>query len=396
VCQLGGNKFGRPADDHSAHFNCFVDASSTLRRRFVDVARTMHVKLTAMGARESWEHEQEAIYLYAALAEAEPAPARRALFASLANEARAQAGIWANAAASAGAPVPTTFVPSARTRLVATLARRLGPARLRPVLAAMKVRGLSIYSTLPPGHAMPKSADEIGRRHRGAASGNLRAAVFGANDGLVSNASLILGVAGAVGATDSAGPSHAVLISGVAGLLAGAFSMAAGEFVSVSTQREMLEHQVAAERDELAQYPQEEAAELSLIYQARGLPKSDADRIADRIVANPEYALDALVREELGVDPSALGSPWGAAVASFFAFATGALVPLAPFAIARGPSALPISIALTATALFSLGAAMSLFSGRGAWRGGLRMLLIGCAAAGATFVIGHLLGAAVS
>jgi VIT1/CCC1 family predicted Fe2+/Mn2+ transporter len=345
-----------------------------------------------MGARESWEHEQEAIYLYAALAEAEPAPARRQLFASLANEARGQARIWENAAASAGTPVPTTFVPNARARLVATLARRLGPARLRPVLAAMKVRGLSIYSTLAPGHAMPKSADEIGRRHRGAASGNLRAAVFGANDGLVSNASLILGVAGAVGAA----PGHAVLISGVAGLLAGAFSMAAGEFVSVSTQREMLEHQVAAERDELAQYPHEEAAELSLIYQARGLPREDADRISDRIVANPDYALDALVREELGVDPSALGSPWGAAVASFFAFATGALVPLAPFAIARGPSALPTSIALTATALFSLGAAMSLFAGRGAWRGGLRMLLIGCAAAGATFLIGHVLGAAVS
>jgi VIT1/CCC1 family predicted Fe2+/Mn2+ transporter len=346
-----------------------------------------------MSARESWEHEQEAIYLYAALAEAEPAPARRQLFASLAEEARSQADIWAKAAASAGEPVPTTFVPNARARLVAMLARRLGPARLRPVLAAMKVRGLSIYSTLAPGHAMPTSADEIGRHHRSAASGNLRAAVFGANDGLVSNASLILGVAGA---TAGAASGHAVLISGVAGLLAGAFSMAAGEFVSVSTQREMLERQVAAERDELAQYPHEEAAELSLIYQARGLPREDADRIADRIVANPAYALDALVREELGVDPGSLGSPWGAAVASFFAFATGALVPLAPFAVARGPSALPASIAFTAAALFSLGAAMSLFAGRGALRGGLRMLLIGCAAAGATFFIGHLLGAAVS
>ncbi len=349
-----------------------------------------------MGARESWEHEQEAIYLYAALAEAEPAPERRQLFACLANEARAQAGIWENAAVSAGAPVPSTFVPNARVRLVGALARWLGPARLRPVLAAMKVRGLSTYGMLPPGHAMPKSADEVGLRHRGAANGTLRAAVFGANDGLVSNASLILGVAGAVGATEGAASGHAVLISGVAGLLAGAFSMAAGEFVSVSTQREMLEHQIAAERDELALYPEQEAAELSLIYQARGLPKEDADRIAGRIVANPAYALDALVREELGVDPDALGSPWGAAVASFFAFATGALVPLAPFAVARGPSALPASIALTSATLFALGAAMSLFAGRGALRGGLRMLLIGCAAAGATFGIGHLLGAAVS
>jgi VIT1/CCC1 family predicted Fe2+/Mn2+ transporter len=348
-----------------------------------------------MSARDSWEHEQEAIYLYGALAEAEPAAARRQLFASLAEEARSQAGIWADAAARAGDPVPAVFAPGFRARLVATLARRLGPVRLRPVLAAMKVRGLSVYGTTAGGHAMPHSVDEVGKRHRGATNGNLRAAVFGANDGLVSNASLILGVAGAAGASAGGGAERAVLISGVAGLLAGAFSMAAGEFVSVSTQREMLERQIDAERDELAQYPAEEAAELSLIYQARGLPREDADRIAERIIANPNYALDTLAREELGLDPASLGSPLGAAVASFFAFAVGAVVPLVPFAVARGPSALPTSIALTAAALFSLGAAMSLFAGRGAARGGLRMLLIGCAAAGANFLIGHLLGAVV-
>jgi VIT1/CCC1 family predicted Fe2+/Mn2+ transporter len=346
-----------------------------------------------MNARQSWEHEQESIYLYVALAEAEPAPGQRALFARLADEARAQAASWAARAAREGAPVPATYAPSARARLVAGLARRLGPSRLRPVLAAMKVRGLSAYGvgSLAAGHAMPHSVDEVGRRHRGAASGNLRAAVFGANDGLVSNASLILGVAGASGDTSG----RAVLISGIAGLLAGAFSMAAGEFVSVSSQREMLERQIAAERDELAQYPHEEAAELSLIYQARGLPREDADRVAERIVANPAYALDALAREELGVDPGELGSPWGAAISSFLSFAAGAIVPLAPFVFARGPAALTAAVALTSVALFSVGAAMSLFSGRGAARGGLRMLLVGAAAAGATFLIGRLLGVAV-
>ncbi len=351
-----------------------------------------------MSARDSWEHEQEAIYLYGALADAERNPEQRQLFAHLADEARAQSKIWADAATRDGAPVPAAFTPRSRVRLVATLARRLGPARVRRVLAAMKVRGMSAYGATPHGHATPQSAEEIGKRHRGAASGNLRAADFGANDGLVSNASLILGVAGAAGAAEggaTGGSGHAVVISGIAGLLAGAFSMAAGELISVTSQREMLERQIAAERDELAQYPEAEAAELSLIYQARGLPKEDADRFAERIVANPKYALDALAREELGVDPAELGSARGAAISSFFSFSIGALVPLAPFAFARGQSAFVASIALTAVALFSVGAAISLFSGHGAIRGGLRMLLVGTMAAGATFIIGRALGVVV-
>jgi VIT1/CCC1 family predicted Fe2+/Mn2+ transporter len=349
-----------------------------------------------MGASDSWLQEMEGVFLYKALAEAESAPERRALFARLAGEAEAQAAIWSREAAVNSERLPEPFVPSARLRLVAMLARRLGPVRLRPVLAAMKVRGLSIYnaSTKPAGHAMPTSAEEIGRRHRGAAAANFRAAVFGANDGLVSNASLILGVAGATNVGDGSG--RAILISGAAGLLAGAFSMAAGEYISVRSQREMLERQVGAERDELAQYPVQEAAELSLIYQARGLPREDANRMAERIIANPEYALDALVREELGLDPASLGSPWGAALASFFSFASGAIVPLIPFTITSSRGALPASIALTAAALFGVGAAISLFSGRGATRGGLRMLLIGAAAAAATFFIGRALGVAIN
>jgi VIT1/CCC1 family predicted Fe2+/Mn2+ transporter len=351
-----------------------------------------------MGATRSWTQEMESVYLYRALAEAEAAPERRALFAQLAGEAEAQAAIWSKEAARLSERLPEPFTPGLRLRVVAALARRIGPVRLRPVLAAMKVRGLSVYGTYaaarPEGHAMPTSAEEVGRRHRTAAAVNLRAAVFGANDGLVSNASLILGVAGATSAGNGAS-DHAVLISGAAGLLAGAFSMASGEYVSVRSQREMLERQIAAERDELAQYPAQEAAELSLIYQARGLPREDADRMAERIVATPEYALDALVREELGLDPAALGSPWGAASASFLSFAVGAVVPLLPFLAWRGPSALPASIALTAAALFGVGAAISLFSGRSAARGGLRMLLIGAAAATATFLIGRALGVAV-
>ena len=359
-----------------------------------------------MSARESWAQEMESVFLYRAIVEVEPSEERRALFAKLAGEAEAQAGIWADQMRRDGLTPPALFQPPARARLVAALVRRLGPERLKAVLAAMKVRGMSIYGGRAAansdvgvgadgpgrlkGHPMPSSVDEIGRRHRhGPAGGNLRAAVFGASDGLVSNVCLILGVAGA--RTDG----HAVVISGVAGLLAGALSMAAGEYISVRSQREMFEHQIDAERDELLKYPREEAAELSLIYQARGLGQDDADRMAGRIVANPGYALDALAREELGLDPGALGSPVGAASFSFAAFAAGAAVPLLPFVVASGGRALGVALGLTAAALFAVGCTISLFTGRGAVRGGTRMLVIGAVAGAVTYGIGRLVGAAV-
>jgi VIT1/CCC1 family predicted Fe2+/Mn2+ transporter len=357
-----------------------------------------------MSARESWAQEMESVFLYRAIVDVEPSEERRALFAKLAGEAEAQAGIWADKMRRDGLAPPDRFHPPTRARLVAVLVRRLGPERLKSVLSAMKVRGMSIYgrdtaassdtgaaaSGRPKEHPMPSSVDEIGLRHRhGPAGGNLRAAVFGASDGLVSNVCLILGVAGA--RTDG----HTVVISGVAGLLAGALSMAAGEYISVRSQREMFEHQINAERDELMQYPREEAAELSLIYQARGLDKDDADRMSGRIVANPRYALDALAREELGLDPGALGSPVGAASFSFASFAVGAAVPLLPFIVASGGRALGFALGLTAAALFAVGCAISLFTGRGALRGGTRMLMIGAAAGAVTYGIGRLVGAAV-
>jgi len=347
-----------------------------------------------MGARESWAQEMESAFLYRVIAEGEASADGRALFANLAREAEAQAGVWATDIAAADGKPPGDLVPGVRVRVVAALVRRLGARRMKGVLAAMKVRGMSVFGDVPGaghGHAMPHTVEDIGRRHRGRlAGGNLRAAVFGASDGLVSNVCLILGVAGAHPT------GSAVLVSGVAGLLAGAFSMAAGEYVSVRSQREMFEHQIGAERDELAKYPVQEAAELSLIYQARGLGKEDADRVATRIVANPRYALDALAREELGLDPGALGSPVGAAVFSFASFSVGAAVPLAPFLASAGGLALGVSVALTAAALFGVGCAISLYTGRGAVRGGVRTLLLGAAAGAVTYGIGRLLGAAVS
>jgi VIT1/CCC1 family predicted Fe2+/Mn2+ transporter len=251
---------------------------------------------------------------------------------------------------------------------------------------------------------MPTSASSgaMERRHRGLSSGgNLRAAVFGVNDGLVSNASLIMGVAGATmqaaqSAPDGMTTRGVILLSGFAGMLAGAFSMAAGEYVSVRSQREMYEYQIALEREELAEYPEEEAAELALIYEARGIEKNEARRVAAAMIADPVKGLDTLAREELGLNPDELGSPWGAATFSFVSFTVGAMIPLAPFFLIVGTNALYTSIACTALALFAVGSTLSLFTGRRALWGGLRMLFIGGSAGALTFLIGKLLGVSLS
>jgi VIT1/CCC1 family predicted Fe2+/Mn2+ transporter len=336
---------------------------------------------------ESWAEERRSAYLYRIVAEAEAGTPRQALFSELAHEADKQAAIWERHARSAGQPVPDGFVPDLRTRLVAGLVRRFGPRSLRGVLAAMKVRGMSLYAGAMPGHAMPSSVEDIGRRHRSVGSGgNLRAAVFGVNDGLISNASLIMGIAGATS------DNSIILLSGAAGLIAGAFSMAAGEYVSVRSQREMYEYQIGLEKDELDHYPDEEAEELALIYQARGLPREEAASLARSLTSDPQKALATLAREELGLNPEDLGSPWGAALFSFFSFAIGATIPLVPFLLARGMTSLIIAVALTAVGLFAVGAVLSLFTGRGAFYSGARMLLIGAAAGTFTFLIGRLLG----
>jgi VIT1/CCC1 family predicted Fe2+/Mn2+ transporter len=343
-----------------------------------------------MNPLESWGEEQRSAFLYRACAEAETGTPRAALFARLAIEAEAQAAIWRAQLTARGHPPPGPYVPDGRARFVARLVQRLGPRRLRGVLAAMKVRGMAVYGSPAiddGGHATPMAGSGVEHRHRNlGGGGNLRAAVFGISDGLVSNASLILGVSGA-------NPdSRMVLLAGVAGLAAGAFAMAAGEYVSVRSQRELYEYQIALERDELTEYPEAEAQELALIYVAKGLPQGEADRLAQRLVSEPEHALDTLAREELGLNPGDLGSPLGAAASSFGAFAAGAAVPLAPFVFATGAAALPIAIGCTAVALFGVGAVLSLFTGRSAWLSGMRTLALGALAGGVTFALGRLVG----
>jgi VIT1/CCC1 family predicted Fe2+/Mn2+ transporter len=225
---------------------------------------------------------------------------------------------------------------------------------------------------------------------RGTAGGRLRAAIFGINDGLVTNASLVVGVA-------AAEPGRQVVIlAGIAGLVAGAFSMAAGEFISMSVQREMFEAQLALERRELEDDPDGERHEVAVIFRAKGLAVDDAERIADSVMAQPEVALDLMAREELGLNPDDLGSPWGAAISSFFAFATGALVPLVPYIWLSGPNALLVSLLFAGLVMMAVGAATARLTHRGMLFGAARALAIGALATGVTFVVGRVVGVAVS
>lgn len=335
----------------------------------------------------SWLAEKQSVMLYQALAAKESNPRFQHLFSRLAEAADDQARIWEQQITADGSHVPTHAPTTLRTRIILALIHAFGARPLLSVLAAAKVRGLSVYTSHLVHHETPLDVAEVGKRHsKSAAGGNLRASVFGINDGLVSNAALIFGMAGA-----SSLDVHLVLMAGVAGLLAGAFSMAAGEYISVRAQRDMFEYQIGLEAEELKLYPEEEAMELALIYEARGLDKTDALALARRLVNDPAKALDTLAREELGVDPSELASPLQAALFSFLAFSFGALVPLMPFVLGAGSQGFVAAIIATGGALFLTGATVSLFTGKAFLASGLRMLLIGAAAATATFYIGKLL-----
>jgi len=229
------------------------------------------------------------------------------------------------------------------------------------------------------------------KRHRSVGGNALRAAVLGGNDGLVSNFSLIMGVAGATsGQTE-------VALAGLAGLLAGALSMAMGEWVSVKSSQELYENQMQLEMDELEANPEGEENELALIYQSKGIPENQARTMAADIISDKSKAHEILVREELGINPEELkGSAMEAAVASFLLFAIGAVIPLVPFFFAGGIKAVLISSAASALGLFLIGSAITLFTGKSVWYSGMRQVVFGLAAAAVTFGIGKLIGVAIA
>ena len=257
--------------------------------------------------------------------------------------------------------------------------------------AAAAMGGVVEDAIGPAATAATEAAPTVTERwHVSGTSGTLRASIFGISDGLVSNLSLVMGVVGAT--SDNA----IIVLAGVAGLLAGAFSMAAGEWVSMQSQRELFERQIELEREELRVMPEQEEAELARLYQRKGIPQVDAMRLAHHLMQDPEMALDTKVREELGLDPEQLGSPFGAAAGSFLAFVVGAAVPLVPFLVTSGQVAFVASLVASMVALFLVGAGVSLLTGKSAWRSGLRQMLIGGLAAAVTFAVGSLLGVNIS
>ncbi|WP_200917139.1 VIT1/CCC1 family protein [Jeongeupia sp. HS-3] len=359
----------------------------------------------------NWRDEKNSAALYQALAEAEKNPDRRVIFRQLAEAEQGHAQIWRKRLEAAGVAVPA-FRPDFKTRLLRRLIRWFGPSFVIASVAAAEAADENKYAGQADAGAL--SSEErshaaivgavargsvdgaaIARAepwHRGVSSGNdLRAAVLGVNDGLVSNFCLIMGVAGAGAAQAS------VLLTGAAGLLAGAMSMALGEWLSVTNARELAGSQLAREAEELAQTPEAEQHELVLIYRAKGLPKDEAEQIAARLMQDPDTALQALAREELGIDPDALGgNPWRAAGVSFLLFSMGALMPVLPFALLNGTVAIIGSAVLSVLALLFVGAVTSLFNGRSATFSAIRQTLTASVAAAITFGMGYWLGASLS
>ncbi len=348
------------------------------------------------------------------MADVEPDAAVAKVFRDLAEAEDKHAAFWERQLQARGVD-PGPRKPSWRARVLTWTARRFGARMILPTVATRETLGRNDYMkqaesahTRMPAEersharvlqsmlkrttgALGSEVARVEGRHRNVGGNALRAAVLGANDGLCSNLALVMGIAGA------SSSSKLILVSGVAGLVAGACSMALGEWLSVTSARELAERELAVERDELAAAPEEEREELQLIYEAKGIPEHEAKQMSASVIRNKDTALDVLAREELGIDPEELGgSARVAAVTSFFLFAFGALFPILPFLLTSGVTAILASILTSGLALFGIGAAITIFTGRSVWVSGGRQLALGLAAAGLTFGLGHLLGVAIS
>jgi len=376
-----------------------AESDSSVRRREVPYVTRY---------REYWESEQSAAWLYRKLAEVADEESAATL-TRLAEAEERHASHWEKLLAQAGVADLKYSGPPRRERFLAWLARRFGVEHVLPILIRLEAADARKYIGVPEaptamgqeevqhgrtlaliGKGGPGRIADIESRHKVRSGGALRAATFGVSDGLVSNLSLVIGVAGGTA------NNQIILLAGMAGLVAGALSMGAGEWVSVKSQRELYEREIEIEREELLAFPEEETAELAMIYRAKGIEPEAAERLAGRIMLRPTAALDTLAREELGLDPSDLVSPWVAAIASFLAFAAGAFVPVIPYIIGSGTAAFVAAAGLSGLLLALVGLMISILTGRSAVVTAGRMLLIGALAASATFGIGKLIGVSVN
>jgi len=361
--------------------------------------------------RNNIQTEVDAGFLYQKLAEHEPDPSIANVFRKMSEIENEHAAAFAR---KANIPLETLMKPSWRARTINAIGKIFGYNYVLGVLmeteksisnAVIKQKrsGNQDITGTETTHikilrSVLEKQDKVSgpqiskfeSRHRSVGGNAIRAAVLGGNDGLISNFSLVMGIAGASTNQES------VLLAGVAGLLAGSLSMAMGEWISVRSSQELYQNQMQIEMEELETSPESEKKELALIYMAKGIPEGQAHQIAEDLMKDKNHAHDIMVKEELGIDPEELkGSAVEAALYSFILFAIGAVIPVLPFMFTNGMQAVILSVALSTIGLFVIGAAITLFTGRNVWYSGLRQVLFGLSAAAVTFVIGKIIGVSV-
>ena len=361
----------------------------------------------------SIQTEVDASFLYQKLADREEDPAIGRIYREMAAIEKSHAEAFAQ---KEGISVDQLMQPSWRARTINMIGKIFGydyvlgvlmdteKGLSRAILKSKEKNKLAIWGTetnhvkilrhILEQQKSPRAGSYISKfesGHRSVGGNAIRAGVLGGNDGLVSNFSLVMGVAGATAGGDG------VLLSGLAGMLAGALSMALGEWISVKSSQELYENQMAIEMEELEENPEAERKELALIYMAKGIPEAQAEAMAMETIQDKTHAHEVLVKEELGINTEELqGSAAEAAIYSFIFFFCGAIIPVIPFLFTSGTKAILLSIGFSTAGLFLIGAAITLFTGRNVWRSGLRQVFFGLAAAAITFGIGKLIGVSIA
>ena len=359
--------------------------------------------------KEYLRSEIEAASMYKILAQFETDPEKSEIFEQLSQSEIKHAQHWSE---KLGNPTTDVTLQTSTPKLIyiRMVCSLFGPKKILPWLARIESKEIGAYVHEVEGQELLEEEKNHARIlskmalenpdnqqirevwHTHGSGGSVRAAVLGINDGLVSNFCLMMGVAGG---TTTSGNLDFVILAGVAALVAGSLSMATGEYISVRSQKDIYEHQIDIERAELEEWPEEEEEELVLIYRAKGIEESQAKVIASALMADPNRALDTMAREELGLNPQDLGSPWSAAISSLLAFALGALIPIIPILFSSGNISIILSAIFSSLVLFIVGGIVSVASGKNIFVGATRMLLAGTLAATVTYGVGYLLGISI-
>lgn len=355
--------------------------------------------------------EIDASYLYQKLAENEKDTVIADVYKQMSSIERGHAEAFAK---KANISLENLMIPSGRAKTLNLIGRIFGydyvlgilmnteKSLSNGILMAKKQHGMPITGTETnhvtilrwildrEANMSSEHITKFEKQHRSVGGNAIRAAVLGGNDGLVSNFSLVMGIAGATSGNEW------VLLAGLAGLLAGALSMSLGEWISVKSSQELYENQMEVEMEELETNPEGEKHELALIYMTKWVPEAQAHKMAEEVIKDTEHAHEVLVREELGINSEELkGSAWEAAIYSFILFSIGAIIPVAPFMFLAGMPAIIVSVWASAVGLFIIGAAITLFTGKNVWYSGFRQMVFGLAAAAITFGIGSVVGVTV-